>query len=345
MSRVKVGVNGYGTIGKRVADAVMKQPDMELVGVVKVNPDYSAAIAVRRGIKLYTLREKVEAFKAHGIPVEGTVEDLLKEVDVIVDATPGGTGAKYKPLYDEHGVKAVFQGGEKPDVAEVSFNTLCNYEEALGKRSVRVVSCNTTGLLRSLCALKSIAGIEAVRATIVRRAADPKEVKRGPVNAIVPDPAKLPSHHAEDVKTVLKGLNIVTAAVVVPTTLMHVHIVYARLASKVTREDVLKVFETTPRIVVVEASSGLKSTADIVEASRDLGRQRYDIPELVVWEESVSVDGNEVMWMQAVHQESIVVPENVDAIRAVAELASRAGDTIKVTDETLGVRKGRLLGA
>ena len=30
---IRVGVNGYGTIGKRVADAVAPQPDMRLVGV------------------------------------------------------------------------------------------------------------------------------------------------------------------------------------------------------------------------------------------------------------------------------------------------------------------------
>ena len=32
---VKVAINGYGTIGKRVADAVDAQDDMEIVGVTK----------------------------------------------------------------------------------------------------------------------------------------------------------------------------------------------------------------------------------------------------------------------------------------------------------------------
>jgi glyceraldehyde-3-phosphate dehydrogenase (NAD(P)) len=31
--RVKVAVNGYGVIGKRVADAVILQDDMELAGI------------------------------------------------------------------------------------------------------------------------------------------------------------------------------------------------------------------------------------------------------------------------------------------------------------------------
>jgi len=341
LARIRVGVNGFGTIGKRVAEAVAVQHDMELVGVVKTRPDYGAYYAVSRGIRLYTLPERLEEFRKRGISVEGTVEDLLSEVDVIVDATPGGVGAKYKPVYEKHGLPAIFQGGEEADVAQVSFNTYCNYEEALGKRSIRVVSCNTTGLLRSICALSRITRVESVRATIVRRAADPRETKRGPVNAIVPNPAKAPSHHAYDVKTVLPWLDIVTMAVVVPTTLMHVHIVYARVAGKLSRDDVVEAFASTPRILLAESEAGLKSTAEIVEYFRDLGRKRYDVPELIVWLESINASGNEVMWMQAVHQESIVVPENIDAIRAAMNAASRE-ETIEATDKALGLLKGTI---
>ncbi len=342
MARIRVGVNGFGTIGKRVAEAVRLQPDMELVGVVKTRPDYGAVYAVRNGIRLYTLRENIDKFREKGIEVAGTLEDLLGSVDVIVDATPGGVGASYKPVYEKAGVKMIFQGGEKADVAEVSFSTLCNYEQALGKRSARVVSCNTTALLRSICTLNKVARVKSVRATIVRRAADPKEIKRGPVNAIVPNPAKMPSHHGPDVQTVLPWLDIVTSAVVVPTTLMHVHIVYARLGTRVTLDDVLTAFENAPRIILVSSDLGLKSTADLVEYMRDMGRKRYDMPELAIWLESITVRDDEVMWMQAVHQESIVVPENIDAIRALTEAAKKPEESINLTDETLGLLRGRI---
>ncbi|MFO7539153.1 MAG: type II glyceraldehyde-3-phosphate dehydrogenase, partial [Chloroflexota bacterium] len=36
IKKIRVAVNGYGIIGKRVADAVRVQPDMELVGVADV---------------------------------------------------------------------------------------------------------------------------------------------------------------------------------------------------------------------------------------------------------------------------------------------------------------------
>jgi len=36
MKKIRVAVNAYGVIGKRIADAVRKQKDMELVGVADV---------------------------------------------------------------------------------------------------------------------------------------------------------------------------------------------------------------------------------------------------------------------------------------------------------------------
>ncbi len=340
MAPIRVAVNGFGTIGKRVAEAVSLQPDMELVGVVKKSPDYAALAAVRQGIPIYVPEESIKAFEEKGVKVAGTIDELLEKADIVVDATPGGTGKKYRELYERKGVKAIFQGGEKADVAEVSFNTLCNYEQALGKKFIRVVSCNTTGLLRTICTLRKLAPIKRVRATIVRRAADPKETGRGPVNAIKPDPARIPSHHALDVKTVVPDLDIVTSAVVVPTTLMHVHSVYAELEKPVTKDELVELFANTPRIILVDSSYGFKSTAEIVEYFRDIGRKRYDIPELVIWLDSITVNGGEVMWLHAVHQEAIVVPENIDAIRAAMEAVKTAEETIRITDKTLGLLHG-----
>ncbi len=69
---------------------------------------------------------------------------------MIVDCTPGGTGEKNKELYTKAGVKAIYQGGEDHALAGISFNALANYHEAWGADNVRVVSCNTTGLVRTL---------------------------------------------------------------------------------------------------------------------------------------------------------------------------------------------------
>jgi len=340
---VRVGINGYGTIGKRVADAVRLQDDMKVVGVVKTKPDYEALAALKSGYEIYTPEQSLEKFEKLGVKVAGSVEDLLSKVDVVVDATPGGVGKTYKPLYEKYNVRAVFQGGEDADVAELSYSTLCNHEEAYGKKSVRVVSCNTTGLLRIVCTLEKEFGVESVRAFIVRRGADPKEIGRGPINSIVLVPPELPSHHGLDAKTVVPHVEFLTAAVAVPTTLMHTHFIIAKLKKSPTKADVLHLLEKAPRILLVSSKAlGIKSTSQLVELARDLGRKRYDVPELVVWEDSIAVSGNEVMLVQSVHQESIVVPENVDAIRAVAMLEKRALATVEKTDSALGLWRGRL---
>ncbi len=333
--KVRVGVNGYGTIGKRVAYAVSKQDDMELIGVTKTKPDFEAYRAEELGIPVYAAGEDfLPRFERAGFEVAGTLEDLLKEVDVIVDATPGGMGAKNKVLYKKAGVKAIFEGGEKASTAEVSFVAQANYEKALGKDYVRVVSCNTTGLTRTLSAIQKY--IDYVYAVMIRRAADPNDVKRGPVNAITPS-VTVPSHHGPDVQTVVP-INIETSAFVVPTTLMHVHSVMVELKKPVTEKDVIEVFENTTRVLLFEKEKGFEGTAQLIEFARDLHREWNNLYEIAVWKESISVRGNRLFYIQAVHQESDVVPENIDAIRAMFEMAEK-WESIRKTNRSLGILK------
>ncbi|MGQ9759967.1 MAG: type II glyceraldehyde-3-phosphate dehydrogenase [Candidatus Methanomethylicaceae archaeon] len=336
--RPRIAVNGYGTIGKRVADAVLKQQDMELVGVTKTKPGFEAKIAVERGIRLFAVsQDRLRSFEEAGLKVEGTLEDLLKESDLIVDCTPGKIGASYKPMYEKFKVKAIFQGGEKHDVAGFSFNAVCNYKGAIGRDFVRVVSCNTTGLCRSLFALDKAFGIKRARVVLIRRGADPSEDSKGPINSIVPDPVTIPSHHGPDVQKVLPNINITTMAFAVPETLMHVHVLNLELSVPVTESEILNTLSSYPRIRVLSAQDGIDSTSAIIEYARDLGRKRYDMPELVIWKESIKSFGQEVFLTQAVHQESIVVPENVDAIRSMTKLTEDPGVSMKLTNDSLGI--------
>ena len=81
--KIRVAVNGYGIIGKRVADAVQIQPDMELVGVADVVSDYRVQTGAVLGLPIYaSLPEKVEEMKAAGIPIAGGLDDLLAQSDV-----------------------------------------------------------------------------------------------------------------------------------------------------------------------------------------------------------------------------------------------------------------------
>ena len=86
-----VGINGYGTIGKRVADAVSAQDDMKIVGITKRSPDFESRIAVEKGYDLYiSVPERESSFEDAGIEVTGTAEELFEKLDIVVDCTPEG---------------------------------------------------------------------------------------------------------------------------------------------------------------------------------------------------------------------------------------------------------------
>jgi len=349
---VKVAINGYGTIGKRVADAVSKQDDMKIIGVVKTRPTSEARLALKKGYKLYVAKDGAQAFSEAGIEIAGMAEELFKAADIIVDCTPGKkkeggtTGEDYLKIYKDLGKKALFQGGEKHKLTGLSFNSTANYADSLGKQFARVVSCNTTGLCRTLFPLQQAFGIDNVMVVLVRRAADPYDSKTGPINAIEPE-VKVPSHHGPDVQSCIPGLNIQSMAVKVPTTLMHLHQLAVRLKKPATTEDILKVWENAPRVMLVNTKDGVKSTAQVIEIARDMGRDRADLYEIAVWEDGVKVVGDKpedkigkmLYYTQAIHQESDVVPENVDCIRALCNLEKDGKKSQEKTDKAMGIIK------
>src|SRR3989441_7510929 len=185
-----------------------------------------------------TAKEGVLKFEKAGLKVHWTLEDMMKDADLVFDATPEESG--FKPAYEKAGVKAIWQGGEEHSLTNLSFNAGANYAEALGADFVRVPSCNTTGLIRTLYPLDAHLGIDRVLAVMVRRATDPGDSKKGPINAIEPE-LEMPSHHGPDVQSVLPKLNIHTIAVKVPTTIMHVHTLAVDLKKSADAAQILEV--------------------------------------------------------------------------------------------------------
>ncbi len=346
MSRtaVRVLVNGYGVIGKRVASAISRQPDMRIIGISDVVGDWRIKMAKAKGYDVYaSMPEKVEGMKRGGVDVEGTLEDLLSKgaVDVVVDATPAGVGARNKALYGRYGVKAIFQGGERHGTAGVSFVAQRNYVEALGEQFVRVVSCNTTAICRVVGGIHEKLGVKKARVGIIRRAVDVWESSHvGIMNTVVPE-LRVPSHHGPDARTVMHDLDMVTMAAKGSHNLFHLHMGMLEMEDEVTGDDVIDVLNREPRVVFVRGSDGVEGLNSIFEIARDSGRPRGDLYEIPVWEDSITAsdDGREIYLMWATPNESNVVPENVDAIRAMTELEGKAERSIAITDERLGIVK------
>ena len=336
--RIRVGVNGYGVIGKRVAAAVSRQEDMELVGVADVATDWRLASAARRGMPLYGATEAaVRDMESAGLAPAGGLDTLLAGVDVVVDCTPKGVGAENAPAYRAAGVPFVVQGGEKHEVTGHSFVADANYETAVGRDATRVVSCNTTSIVRTLGALQAAGLLERARGTLLRRATDPWESHLGGImNTLVPEPS-IPSHQAPDARTVLPALDVVTVAVKVPETLGHLHFWSVDLAREAGREEVLGALVSTPRVAPLRTGDGLGALNAVKELALDVGRPHGDLYEVALWEDLVTVRGRELFYAYMVDNQAIVIPETVDAVRALAGEEPDAEDSMRRTNAALGI--------
>ncbi len=338
---IRVAVNGYGAIGKRVADAVLAQEDMTLVGVADVASDWRPGVAVDKGIDLFLAGDGRRASHSPDTFFSaGTLRDLLAEVDIVVDCTPKGVGARNADLYGEEGVKFVVQGGESHEVTGHSFVADANYASAIGRDSTRVVSCNTTSIVRTLTALKRAGLLGRARGTLLRRATDPWESHLGGImNTVVPEPA-IPSHQGPDARTVDPDLDLVTVAAKVPETLAHVHFWSVDLPRAADRENALAAFGASSRIASVRIDAGLGAVNAVKEMALDQGRSRGDIHEVVLWEDLVTVVGRELHYAYMVDNQAIVVPETIDAIRALTSREPAAEGSIDRTNQALGIIGG-----
>lgn len=340
MSKVKVGVAGYGVIGQRLADGVALQGDMELVGVADLAPTLSIRALKEKGMPydLYLVEGADKAkFDTLNIPVAGTFEELVNKVDIMLDSSPGGVGAKNKEIYARLGKKAIFQGGEKNSVADVFFHGYANFEKGVGVDYLKLTSCNTTGLIRTVDCLDRAFGVEKVAITIIRRVADPGDYHRGLTNALQID--KAPSHQAVDLMTIMPHVDATGILVHTPVTHGHIITVLAKGKTKITKEMALEAFKTHDRIRVVKIDDGFQGNASFFRYARDLGNSRGDMYEVGLWEDCIVESGDDIMYAINIPQESVTIPETMDAIRASMQMQTTRAEGTAATNGFLGLGK------
>lgn len=334
----KIAVVGYGVIGKRVADAIDKQHDMELTGICDIISDWRIENAVRKNYNIYSATQEAEKeMKNAGFSVKGGMTELLDQVDLVVDCTPKKVAAKNVERYKSQGKKFIVQGGEKHETAGHSFSAENNYQTALNIDATRVVSCNTTSILRTLTALKRANLLQSARGTLLRRATDPWESHMGGImNTMVPE-KDIPSHQGPDAQSVDPELDVITAAVKVPETLSHMHYWNVRLTKKASKDEVLNAFKTSTRIKMIRYEQGLVSNNTIKEMFLDMGRPWGDMYEVALWEDMLKVQGDELFYAYVVDNQAIVIPETIDAIRALTGIIEDWHVSILKTNRTLGI--------
>ena len=342
MKKVKVAVNGYGVIGKRVADAVQLQDDMELVGICDVISDWRIKMALRKKYPIYAFDNSFrKQMSENEIEIKGTLADLMSISDIIIDCTPKKIAAQNIEQYKKAGLKFIVQGGEKHETTGHSFSAENNYETALGLHATRVVSCNTTSIIRTLTSLKKAGLLSKARGTLLRRASDPWESHiNGIINTLVPE-EDIPSHQGPDAQTVDPDLDVITVAVKVPETLSHLHYWNVQLTKKATTEEVLEAFGKSGRTAFIKYADGLTANNTVKELMLAMNRPYGDMYEVAIWQDMVKVINDELFYAYLVDNQAIVIPETIDAIRALTGIEKNAENSMRKTNESLGINQKR----
>jgi len=338
---VRVGVSGYGVIGQRLADGVALQEDMKLIGVANPSPSLSVRAMKERGMPydLFLVDDKRKSeFIDYDIPFSGSFTNLINNVDVMLDATPAGVGAKNKVLYEKAGIKAIFQGGEKNTIADTFFHGYANYEKGIGAKYLKLTSCNTTGLIRAVDCLDKEYGVKRVTITIIRRVADPGDYHRGLTNALKME--KAPSHQVIDLMTIMPHID--ATGILVNTPVTHGHIITILVHSdnvKITKSMALDAFRKHERIRIVSIDEGFLGNASLFRYARDLCNPRGDMYEIALWEDSIVESGDDIMFAINIPQESVTIPETIDGIRACMNMQPDSKTATRMTNKYLKIGK------
>lgn len=307
----RVFVNGYGSIGNRIAQFIKDDPQIKVVGVGKFSPDDKVNDAIARGFDVYVPQKRIESFKNYKI--KGTIEDAISNCDLVIDGAPGGTGyANKKQLYEPKGVMAIYQGGESvfgdERVSDLLFNSRVNYKEAFGKKHVMQGSCNVTGMGRILQPLREKYGSRLVRfdAILVRRWADLEQTDKSVPDTVEWSPNP---HHQDDVKFYMgKDTPLFIQAIKVPTRQMHVHMMSIRFKDATpSPSEILDLFKDEHGVATLWTAKGTKQIRDAAESMKFSFK---DTNMIHIHANMMETIGDTIKMVYSDDQTGIVIPEN-----------------------------------
>ncbi len=336
---VKVFINGYGNIGRRLATSLSADKEIQFIGIAKYTADDRTKEALENNFDVYVQNEMVGQFKEKGYNTSGTISEAVQKSDLVVDAAKEGGGFNNKKnLYEPMKKAAIFQGGEDRhgefSVADMIHNSRVNYDNAAGKAFVIQGSCNVSGMGRIMQPLIEKFGDQIRRydVTLIRRWADledSKEVK----DSIEWD--KNP-HHQDDVKDFIPNANLYVDAYKVPSRMMHLHQMVIRFDEKAPSKD--RIIESFRNEFGVALLNSAKGTAVIRKKAMDLGFQHGDTNMVHIHQEVLRVQDDTVKISYSDDQTGMVIPENHLLIQSMIYKRPR-NDAIKKTDSLFQMTK------
>lgn len=341
MVLIRVFVNGYGNIGRRLATALSMDKETQFVGVAKYTVDDKVKEALENRFNVYVPEEMISAFKEKGYSVTGSVKDAVKHSEIVIDAAKEGGGYdNKKSLYEPMNKPAIFQGGEDRHgdraVADMIHNSRVNYSKAAGRTYVIQGSCNVSGMGRVMQPLIEKFGdrIRRYDVELVRRWADLEDTKA------VKDSIEWDRnpHHQDDVKDFISSANLYVDAFKVPSRMMHLHQMFIRFSGKApTKDEILECFRNEFGVAIISSANG---TGDVRKKAFELGFAHGDTNMVHIHQDILRVQDDTVKIAYSDDQTGMVIPENHMLLQSMVFKRPRE-EAMKRTDSLFQMSKKR----
>ncbi len=341
MVLVKVFINGYGNIGRRLATALAADKEIQFVGVAKYTIDEKVKEALDNRYSVFVPENMVSAFREKGYNVTGPVKEAVTAADLVVDAAKEGGGFENKKsMYEPMKKAAIFQGGEDRHgefaVADMIHNSRVNYAKAQGKTYVIQGSCNVSGMGRVMQPLieKYGARIKRWDVSLIRRWADLEDTKA------VKDSIEWDRnpHHQDDVKDFIPDANLYVDAFKVPSRMMHLHHMMVRFDGRApAKDEILECYRNEFGVAIVNSAKG---TADMRKKAMELGFAHGDTNMVHIHSDILRVQDDTIKLGYSDDQTGMVIPENHMLIQSMVFKRPRE-EALKRTDSLFQMSKKR----
>jgi len=340
MILVKVFINGYGNIGRRLASALSADKEIQFVGVAKYTVDDKVKEALDNRYNVFVPKGMIQAFKDKGYDVTGSVEEAVRQSDFVIDAAKEGGGYdNKKSLYEPMGKPAIFQGGEDRHgdraVADMIHNSRVNYSKAAGRTYVIQGSCNVSGMGRVMQPLIEKFGsrIKRYDVQLIRRWADLEDTK--PVKDSIEWDRN--PHHQDDVKDFIPSANLYVDAFKVPSRMMHLHQMFIRFDRAPAKDEILECFRNEFGVAIISSAKG---TGDVRKKALELGFAHGDTNMVHIHQDILRVQDDTVKIGYSDDQTGMVIPENHMLLQSMAFKRSRE-EALKRSDSLFKMSKNR----
>jgi glyceraldehyde-3-phosphate dehydrogenase (NAD(P)) len=306
--KIRVGIDGATRSARRIADAVIQQSDMLLAGISGCS-------------------HQCKLRSAHGYDIVESTQELASAADVLIDAS----GTTIRVLEANDDLDFTQQNGT------FMFSSLTTGSDEKGPRELVIPGPDILALARVVKSILSLTPINRLYTTIICRGSHAADAAGVSLDAL--EPVVHETEFDAQMALVFDGVVPIHHArrVIASYTHSHLHMLKLDLSDAIECKAIASALEQNSRILVGSVEDGFRSTADINEFFRDLGRPRGDRWESFVWDKSIMSIEKSAYLMLDISPEAIAIPEIIDAIRLLGNPQLEWNSIRQRTDKCLGL--------